>query len=163
MNKLIHLTDFSLQSGVEYDKADNPRYGLNGWRLYNQHRNAEIMADQEREGKDSVLRFISSSEAPLRPGIIIYKVISGFPIGYKLKFSMTARRIGSNNQPELSFYYGSTLLKDSFHLTDEYEEYFGDFTVCDEVTILAIENSTTQSSGNDFYLSELKIQPQDVV
>ena len=159
MNSVIHLTDFSLQKEIKCDTGDNPKYGLNGWRLYNQHQHVQIMQDPDKEGYDSVLRFISATSVRLRPGIIIYRVISGFPLGYKLEFSMTARRRNAYNEPLLSIHYDSTILKTEFPLTNDYEKYLVEFTVCDDVTIIAIENSITESAGNDFYISELKIQP----
>ncbi|HDS1810747.1 hypothetical protein N5K35_12280 [Pseudomonas sp. GD03651] len=163
MNSLIHLTDFSLQAGVDYKEKDILKYGLNGWRLYNQSALVKIQEDPEKPEQGSVLRFGSSgSEGPLRPGIIMYKVISGFPPGYKLKFAMTARRQGAYNQPRLSFHYNGTILKTGFHLKDDYDHYFGEFTVRDDVTILAIENSITETSGNDFFISKLEIRPQGV-
>ncbi|EKT4560115.1 hypothetical protein I5S84_02965 [Pseudomonas putida] len=151
MSKIVHYTDFALLPGEQKE-----RERLNGWRLYNQHAGVSFRKHPKEENK-CVLYNNSNSGADLRPGIIMYKVISGYAPGTKVKFLMVASYASNNNPPRLSVRYGTKIVVPERQLTADFVEYGGEFVVEDEGVILAIENAVAESAGNDFYMSQLNI------
>ncbi|WP_349975208.1 hypothetical protein [Pseudomonas sp. WHRI 8519] len=151
MSKIVHFTDFALLPG-----AQKERERLNGWRLYNQHAGVSFRKHPQDDNK-FVLYNNSNSGADLRPGIIMYKVISGYAPGTKVKFLMTASYSSNNNPPRLSVRYGTEIVVPERQLTADFVDHVGEFVVEEDGVILAIENAVAESAGNDLYISQLNI------
>lgn len=155
MSKIVHFTDFSLLPG-----AHNQHERLNGWRLYNQYGGVSFPKHPKDDSK-FVLYNNSNWGADLRPGIIMYKVISGYAPGTQVKFLMSASYGSNNNPPRLSVRYGMQIVVPERRLTADFFNHVGEFVVEGDGVILAIENAVAESAGNDLYISQLSISVND--